>query len=196
VNRFAVLSLLAMAMLGLAACNSTTTGQGTAEPTVNTSQSQQGGGGSAPTSSDTGGSGGSASTTSLQPCDLLSSSVQSQFGLSKSDSISIPGARPCNWRKNVDENGLNGLSVEIDVRDQTGLKDAVTTGFTVTPDNVGSHQGEMLRLNAGGSCVVTLGVGDSARVDVVIAAGTDTNRACDVANQLAKVVEPQLPSGG
>jgi hypothetical protein len=194
VNRIAMLSLVAMAVLGVAACNSTTAGQGTAEqPTGNTTQPGDGGG-STPSSSDTGGSGG-ASLASVQPCDLLSSSVQSQFGLSKADSIPVSGIRPCNWSKSVDANGLNGYSVEIDIRDHTGLKDIVTSGFTVSPDNVGSHQGRLIKLNAGGTCAVALGVGDSARVDVAVTAGTDTNQACDVANQLAKAVEPQLPSG-
>jgi hypothetical protein len=190
-NRIAVPSLLAVAMLGLAACHNTTPGQSAAQPTANTPQQ---GGGSAPTGSDAGGS-GSAGTASVQPCDLLSSSVQNQYGLSKADSIPIYGVRPCNWHKEVDENGLNGLAVEIDVRDHTGLKDIVTHGFTVSLDNIGSHQGRLIKLNAGGTCAVALGVGDSARVDVGVTAGTDTLRACQAANQLAKVVEPQLPAG-
>jgi hypothetical protein len=194
VNRIAVVSLCAMAMLGLAACNSTTPGQGTSEPPVNTSQQDGGGGGSAPTSSDSGGS-GDTGTASVQPCDLLSSSVLNSYDLSKADSLPVTGVRSCNWHKEVDENGLNGLSVQIDVRDRDGIKDIVTNGFTVSPDNVGSHQGRLVKVTAGGTCAVALGVSDSSRVDVGVTSGTDQDKACQVANQLAKVVEPQLPSG-
>jgi hypothetical protein len=193
-RRLAMLSLVAMATLGLAACNSTTTGTGTPQPTVNTST----GGGSGVTLPDTtsgGSSSNGAGLAAVQPCDLLNASTQSRFGLSKADSIPVAGARPCTWNKPVDANGLNGYTVEIDIRDSQGLKDVNTGGFTVTQHNVGSHQGKQVQLNAGGSCLVVIGVGDSSRVDVGVTAGTDTAKACQVAGQLATVVETQLPSG-
>jgi hypothetical protein len=188
-RRLVLLSLTAMAILGLAACNSTTTG--TPQPTVDTTTQGTGGTGSDTTS---GGSNGT-SLAAIQPCDLLDASTQSRFGLSKADSIPVAGARPCTWSKSVDANGENGYTVEIDIRDQQGLQDVNTSGFTVTQHNVGSHQGKQVQLNAGGTCLVVLGVGDSSRVDVGVTAGTDTAKACQLAGQLATVVEPQLPSG-
>jgi hypothetical protein len=188
-RRLAILPLVAMAALGLAACSSTTTGQGTPI----TTPAQGGTGGSSPSSSGSSG-GGSSALASVQPCNLLSSATLSQFGLSKTQSITIPAARPCDWTKPVDINGANGYSVEIAIRDSQGIKDINTAGNTVTEDNVGSHDGRLVQADAGGGCIVVIGVGDSSRVDVSVA-GTDTNQACSVANQLAKVVEPQLPAG-
>jgi predicted small secreted protein len=188
-RRLAILPLVAMAALGLAACSSTTTGQGTPVTTPG-----QGGSTGAPSSSGSSG-GGSSPLASLQPCDLLSSSVLTQFGLTRSSSITIPAARPCNWSKSVDINGENGYAVEIDIRDSQGIKDINSANDTVTEDNVGSHDGRELQATAGGSCTVVIGVSDSSRVDVGVTAGTDTSQACSVANQLAKVVEPQLPAG-
>jgi hypothetical protein len=188
-RRLAILPLVAMAALGLAACSSTTTGQGTPV----TTPAQGGTGGSSPSSSGSSGDGSSA-LASVQPCNLLSSATLSQFGLSKTQSITIPAARPCDWTKPVDINGANGYSVEIAIRDSQGIKDINTAGNTVTEDNVGSHDGRLVQADAGGGCIVVIGVGDSSRVDVSVA-GTDTNQACSVANQLAKVVEPQLPAG-
>lgn len=193
-RRLAILLPAAMAVLGLTACNSTTTGLGTPESTPTTTSQQSGDGGQ--TTSDGGSTGGGSPLASVDPCSLLSSSVLNQYGLSKTASGPGTGARPCNWQKPVDINGKNGLTVEIDVRDTQGLNDINANGFTITPDNVGSHQGRLAKLNAGGSCFVAIGVGDSSRVDVGVAAGTDTTQACQVANDLAKDVEPQLPAGG
>lgn len=191
-RRYAVLVPVIMAAFALAACNSSTSGSPTGSAT--TSQ-QTGGDTSTPTSSSGGSNGGGSPLASVDPCSLLNQSVLSQYGLSKSSTISGTGGRPCNWQKPVDINGKNGYSVEIDVRDSQGLKDINANGFTVTTDNVGSHQGRLAQLNVGGSCFVAIGVTDSSRVDVGVAAGTDTTQACQLANQLAKVVEPQLPAG-
>jgi hypothetical protein len=187
-----MLPLAAIAAFGLAACSSSTQGQGTAAPTTNTQQDT--GGAGAPSSGSSTGSGGS-SLAAVQPCGLLSTAVQTQYELSPAATTPGTGARPCNWNKPVDQNGENGYEVEIDVRDSQGLSSINTNGFTVTPDNVGSHQGRLVQLDAGGTCFVALGVGSGSRVDVSVTAGTDTSQACQVANQLAKVVEPQLPSG-
>lgn len=191
-RRLAILPLVAMAALGLAACSSTTTGQGT--PVTTPAQGSTGGAAGSPSSSASSG-GGSSALAAVQPCDLLSSSTLSQFGLSRTQSITIPAARPCDWTKPVDINGVNGYSVEIAIRDSQGIKDINTAGNKVTEDNVGSHDGRLIQSDAGGSCIVVIGVSDSSRVDVGVEAGTDTNQACSVANQLAKVVEPQLPAG-
>jgi hypothetical protein len=191
-RRLAILPLVAMAALGLAACSSTTTGQGT--PVTTPAQGSTGGPGTGSPSSGGSSGGGGSALASVQPCNLLSSATLSQFGLSKTQSITIPAARPCDWTKPVDINGANGYSVEIAIRDSQGIKDINAAGNTVTEDNVGSHDGRLVQADAGGGCIVVIGVGDSSRVDVSVA-GTDTNQACSVANQLAKVVEPQLPTG-
>jgi predicted small secreted protein len=196
-RRLAVLPLLAAAVFGLAACNSTTTGTGTPAATN---------GGSAPSSSDAGsssstseGSGspsGEGGLASVQPCSLVSSSALSQYQLTPSGTSNADGARSCDYHRPVDINGQNGAAVGIDVRDSQGLKDIAATGYTVTDDNIGSHQGKQAQLNAGGGCFVAIGVGDSARVDVQVSATANTTQACQLANALAKVVEPRLPAGG
>jgi hypothetical protein len=191
VNRRSVaLPVLAAAIFGLAACSSGTVG--TATPTQGGSPATDGGG-PTPSSSDSSGSG--ASLAALQPCDLISASVLTQLQLAKSDSGSSGGARSCSWQKPVDENGVNGYTAGVDIRDSQGLNDLDTDGFTVTSDEVGSHQAKELQSTVPGDCAVSIGVTDSSRVDVSVNAGTDTSQACSVANQLAKVVEPQLPAG-
>lgn len=177
-RRLAAVQLFAVALFGLAACNNSTSG--TATP----------GGGSGPT-----GGTGSVSTASLQPCDLISTSDATQLQLTETGAVNEGAARACKWSKPVDINGQNGFAVEVGIRDSQSLDSINSTGYTVTQDNIGSHQGKQASLDIGGSCFVALGVGGSARVDVQVAGGTDTSSSCQFANEVAKVVEPHLPGG-
>jgi len=174
--------MIAAALFGLAACNSSTPGTAT------------GGDTNSPTTGS--GGGGGVSTASLQPCDLLSSAEAGQLQLTPGGPVNEGAARACTWQKAVDINGQNGYGVEIGIRDSQGLDSINTAGYTITNDNVGKHSGKQGALNAGGGCLVAIGVGSSARVDVTISAGTDTNQACQFANQVAALVEPRLPGGG
>jgi hypothetical protein len=181
--------LVAGALFGLVACSGTTTGSGGPAPTTDTTT-----GGGAPSTS--GGTGGGVSTASLQPCGLLSSTDASQLQLTAGGPVNEGGARACTWQKAVDTNGQNGFGVEIGIRDSQGLNELTTAGYTITQDNVGGHQGKQAALTVGGGCVITIGVGSSSRVDVVVTGGTDTTQACQFGNQVAKAVEPRLPGGG
>jgi hypothetical protein len=64
----------------------------------------------------------------------------------------------------------------------------------VTPDNIGSHPGRQLQSTISNSCLITIGVTNSSRVDVTAIATTDANQLCQLANQFAKLVEPNLPA--
>jgi hypothetical protein len=195
-RRLAVLPLFAAAVFGLAACNNTTTGTGTAAPTGGGGAPTSSDGGSSASSTDGGSSGGSDSLAAVQPCSLVSSSALTQYQLSPSGTGNAGDARSCTYSRPVDINGNNGASVSIDVRDHQGLKDIVQTGYTMSDDKIGNHQGRQGQLNAGGGCFVAIGVDNSTRVDVQVSAGSDATQACQLANNLAKVVEPQLPAGG
>jgi Protein of unknown function (DUF3558) len=195
-RRLAVLPLFAAAVFGLAACNSTTTGTGTAAPTGGS-----GGGGGTQTSTDAGGSTPSSSSggsglAALQPCDLITASALTQYQLSKTGSGNEEDARTCTWQKSVDVNGDGGYTTGVDIRENEGLSDVVSSGYTVTDDQVGSHQGKQLQATGGGTCAVAIGVTSKSRVDVHVSGAGDTSQMCQLANNLAKVVEPQLPAGG
>jgi len=63
----------------------------------------------------------------------------------------------------------------------------------LTPIRVGAH--DAIRGAFAGLCGITFSLTDTARVDVTAAdiAGDD-NRACQVAMQIAELVEPKLPN--
>jgi hypothetical protein len=130
---------------------------------------------------------------SIQPCDLLSADIISQNQLGTPTPANEGGARTCKWQNTTANNG-DGYVVGFGIRDSQGIKDVNTDGYTVTPDNIGSHPGRQLQSTISGSCTIAIGVTNSSRVDVTGVAGTDANQACQLANQFAKLIEPNLPA--
>jgi hypothetical protein len=130
---------------------------------------------------------------SIQPCDLLSSDVVSQNQLGTPAPDNASGARACTWQNTTANNG-DGYVVGTDIRDSQGIKDVSTGGYTVTPDNIGGHPGRQLQSTQAGGCIIAIGVTSSSRVDVTVTAGTDANHACQLANEFATLVEPNLPA--
>lgn len=195
----AVPVLAAAAFLALAACNSGTTGTptpiggGGGLPTPTSSDS-------APTSTDSGGSssgggnGGGSALSQLNPCNLVSSSVAAQLQLTPNGVDDTGGGPGCDWEREVDANGLNGYSVGVTIRATQGVKDTNNSGATVTTEQIGGHQSRQLKSDVPGDCIVAIGVTDSSRVDVTVNAGTNTDQACQVANQVAQAVAPELPT--
>lgn len=180
-RRYTVLPFVVAALLGVAACTNSTTGSGTPAPTA--------GGGStsgSPTSSGPG-------LASIQPCDLLSSDIASQNQLGTPTPGNAGGARTC-FRHNTTANNGDGYVAGVGIRDSQGIKDVSTDGFTVTTDNIGGHPGRQLQSTQASACIIAIGVTNSSRVDVTVTGGTDANQACQLANQFATLVEPNLPA--
>jgi hypothetical protein len=179
-RRYTVLPFAVAALLGVAACTTSTTGNGSPATAGGT---QSGGG---PTSSG-------PALASIQPCNLLSSDIVNQNQLGTPTPVNEGGARGCTWQNTTANNG-DGYVVSTDIRDSQGIKDVNTAGNAVTPNNIGSHPGRQLQSTLSGSCFVAIGVTNSSRVDVSINAGTDAVQGCQLANQFAKLVEPNLPA--
>jgi hypothetical protein len=130
---------------------------------------------------------------SIQPCDLLSSDVVSQNQLGTPTPDNSGDARGCKWQNTTANNG-DGYVVGVGIRDSQGIKDVNTDGYAVTPDNIGSHPGRQLQSTISNACLIAIGVTNSSRVDVTAIATIDANQLCQLANQFAKLVEPNLPA--
>jgi hypothetical protein len=131
---------------------------------------------------------------SIQPCDLLSATDISQNQLTKSDSGTGSGARTCGWQNTTADNGF-GYSVSVSIRDSQGLSDINTDGYTMSDDAIGSHQGKQAQSTNGAGCFVAIGVSSSSRVDITATGSNGPAASCQLANQFAKLVEPNLPAG-
>ena len=180
----AVLPMVAGGLL-LAGC--TTTEGGTASPASTSSAAQT-------ASSGTPGTPGAASTKSLDPCDLLTpADVAGLARFGAADKKDVPGGRTCGYTKQVASASEEGLSVGVAVRDAQSIDSVNDAGGGKTTGNVNGRKAIQAPSPPAG-CTLALGVGDSARVDVVVVSA-DSAKACDIASQIADKVEPKLPKG-
>lgn len=186
-----VLPVAAVAILGLAACTSQTTGSpsGTGEN-----------GGTASSTPATAGSSANSSIADLNACDLLSSEDVTQFKAQgpgqPEDTQTSQATSACRWlgRSSTDRS----VSFGVLVRANQGLDDlqrqTQSSGGTITEGALNGRDARQASLTSGG-CILALEVDQGSRVDlsVVIGGVTDPTEACQIASKLGNIVEPKLP---
>jgi hypothetical protein len=182
------LLLLVAGVFAVAGCSTAETGN------PSPSSDPPAGSTSAPTSpaAPTGSSpGGVAATSSIEPCSLLSVNDLTQYGsFSGPESKELGGARACGFQRQLASASDKELGVTVNVRDKQGIDSVNDLGNGKQTGKVNGRAA--VKTSGAGACVIALGVGDSARVDVSITAGT-VDEACTVVDKLADVVEPKLP---
>jgi len=186
---------VAAVVLGLVGCAEQTHGHATydggtsaSRPTIPTP------GGDTGTSQPTDTTGEPTGTTSsggpgiggLRPCDLLTSAEQARFNLGPGVEDKIgQQARGCQWQAS------GQYTIGVGVLDNRGLADVVADG-PKTPMKVGTHDA-VKYIGDLGLCGIAIGVTATSRVDVTGVAYGDEAKACTIANQAARLVEPKLP---
>lgn len=126
---------------------------------------------------------------SLRPCDLVDDAGLSILSLTGGTERTLGEARVCRWRHegaSIDDS----FTLAVAIYENLGLADIVGTSIQTLP-NIGSHQAASFIAPAG-SCGVGLGLAAKARVDSTVQ-GIDQVQACQMAKQLATLVEPNLP---
>jgi hypothetical protein len=183
VKRLVALAGLAAVLLGVTACNGSTTGQPSPVTTPAGVTSATG-----PATATSAPGGGGSSLPVDDPCSLLSSADLQQLGVSSPPTKDKVGtANSCELDTADDHFG-------IDVRTDGGLADftPVAGGGPVTAPDLGSHQAKEQADKNSSSCTVAIGVSDSSRVDVSATGNGDTD-PCPATLAVAKLVEPKLP---
>ena len=184
-RRSVLLLSVAAAVFGLAGCSEETSGSARPNPTSDpttaaTEQSEQ----SETTTTEEQASG----LADVEPCDLLPASAATQLGLTEGTESSIGEDRTCRWR--FEGTTLeDSFTVDLVLYDGRGVEEVV--GTNITPTTIGGHSAVTFNDSTGG-CIVSIAVGDTSRVDS-LATGGNLQRGCELANQLAAAVEPQLP---
>lgn len=177
------------AVFALAACSGEEGGAALpAESQLNAPSSQPSG----PSSAPDGGTEGP--TAALDPCSFLSADDLAEFGDYKEG---VPddgsGARGCRFMRVVEKASDDADAVGVLIRDSQGVDEVRDLGEGVQPGSVsGGRKAVMTRGNGG--CLIALAVGENSRVDVGTVANT-AERACEITDAVAKIVEPKLPEG-
>lgn len=181
-----VIAVAVLAALVTSGC-STTGGSPTAAPTTTAQDTSAG----SPTSNAAG-----DPLAAVDPCTLLDPAIVSENQLQPGQSGNQSGSRFCRWDKNADAS-TSGYTIGINIYDHAGLDQLNTTEFAVTDYAVGKHQGRMAKDTSGGTCLVSIGVTTTSRVDVVADdGGAQVAKACTVATLVAPSVEQKLPVEG
>jgi hypothetical protein len=126
----------------------------------------------------------------IAPCELVGDSDLAGMGLSSGQEKTVgQGTRTCEWRREGPT--LNEtFTVGVALFERVGLDDIVGTDTQRLP-NIGSHEAARYTGTTGG-CGVSLGVTSTSRVDST-ATGGELEQACQLATELATLIEPKLP---
>jgi hypothetical protein len=133
---------------------------------------------------------GTEGVAGLQPCDVLDDTDLGALGLTGGDEKDVAGARVCRYRH--EGASLNEtFTVSVELFDSLGLADLNASNIQQLP-KIGTHEAASF-IDPSGGCGVSVGVTDKSRVDNTASGGSDQQQACQLATQLATVVESKLP---
>ncbi|WP_106616998.1 DUF3558 family protein [Saccharothrix carnea] len=171
---------LSLAVLGAVAAGCTTGGTATPGPTTGTTSTEQT---SKSTTSSSKPSDGGESLADLDPCAVLES-VKSQLDLSNIEKVD---EKECGAE--VSTTAYFGLTKQPEL----AIADAVGDGKK-TDVPIGSHKAKLVEAPAGkNSCLLTIEVAPTSRVDIIAVANASGAEACELATRVATAIEPKLP---
>jgi hypothetical protein len=125
----------------------------------------------------------------IKPCEILDQADLGAMQLTGGNEVKLGSARTCDYRR--EGATLNeSFTVSLALWDNQGLDKLNAPTKQPLPD-IGSHRAVSF-VDAAGVCGTAIGVGDSSRVDSS-ATGGDEQQACQIAEQLATIVERKLP---
>ncbi|WP_083665892.1 DUF3558 family protein [Saccharomonospora sp. CUA-673] len=144
-------------------------------------------------SSPQGGDAGEA-LAGLEPCQLIGADQLAEFGdMAPGQPENVGTARDCRFDLANRESTERTLLISVGIRDQQGISDAQDRGNGIDHGEVDGRQ--FARIPSTGSCTVAIGVTESSRVDVYAGTTDGTEEACRIADEVAAMVEPELPQG-
>jgi hypothetical protein len=124
----------------------------------------------------------------VAPCELLTEQGAAALGAGAGAEREVGEARTCRWR--VEGATLDdSFTLDVALYEERGVGDV--QGTNVARKTIGSHDAVTFT-DPTGLCVVSIATGETSRADT-LATGGDAQRGCQLAAQLADLVEPQLP---
>ncbi|MER7116092.1 DUF3558 family protein [Saccharomonospora azurea] len=177
-----LLSALAAVVLFAAGCASD-------EPGIAETGPQSSGAVPAPSSSE-------SPTPPVDPCTLMNPAEDlkqyGSFSPRQDSAKEMADAEVCSWQRKKDDPLEDGLVIGLAVRAEQGIDTVTDVGGGVNPGEInGREAAEAPDPNLGG-CTLAIALTESSRVDVT-AAAEEVNAACEVAREVAYLVEPRLP---
>ncbi|NUT54332.1 MAG: hypothetical protein HOV94_44645 [Saccharothrix sp.] len=178
IKRLSTRVVLAVAVLGAVAAgcgDGGTTGTATPGPTTTTTGKASGG------TTTTKPSAGGDALADFDSCEALNS-VAAQLKLTEIE----PDGEACDAEFSA--------TTSVTVKGQPSLKIDEAVGKELSDITVGSRRAKLVKApSSASSCLVTVEVTESSRVDVGASANASLDEACDAATKVATAIEPELP---
>lgn len=126
----------------------------------------------------------------VDPCSLVTAAEVAELKSGPGVAERIGSARMCTYKRPY--SGGDGFVIGVAIFDELSL-DEVVAHDTPKPVTVGKRRAVQ---SIGGffTCAVTMEVSPTSRVDTQGTTGRKDERACELALQLARMVEPKLPA--
>ncbi len=130
-------------------------------------------------------------SSSLDPCDLLSTEDLAEAGKFKTEYKEEGGARSCYWQSDFEQGG-DGFTFAVSLRDAQSVETLNDLGAGVQRTEVNQRPAAVSKNAEFRSCTVAMKLDDVSRVDVSVPR-TEEDDACEIAEVIAGLVEPHLP---
>jgi hypothetical protein len=170
-------AILSLVVLGAVATGCTTEGNPTPGPTGSTASEP-----TSKTTTSTKPSGGGDSLADFDPCAVLES-VASQLNLAEVEAVD---------KKECGAEYSATVSVSLTKQPELAIGDAVGGKKSDIP--IGSHKAKLVETPATKtSCLVTVEVTSTSRVDIAASSDNSLEAACEAATKVATAIEPKLP---
>ena len=186
-RRVAVIPVVALTAVVVSSCTSATTGN----PSPGSSQSSA-------SSSSAATNAASNSLAGLKACKLLTDREAQQVvpGAGAAEDMGQPGGSTsaCGWTK-VATDTERAVTLGITIRPEQTIGQVNVGSGSSTTGMVNSHQARQVKgVEGTGTCLLSVGVGGTGRVDLFVDAGLDGDQACNIAGKIADIVVPKLPA--
>ncbi|RSM76991.1 hypothetical protein DMH04_35685 [Kibdelosporangium aridum] len=180
-------SVVALVAATLVACTSETPGLPAPGGTSVTNRPTVPGGGGSTGTTKPSGTNAESPLRDADPCALFTSADAAALGAGPGQRDDETQSRGCVFTAS------GKFNLRVLTFAERGTKDVVATGGTKELPPVGKHQA--VQAIFGQACAISLAVTETSRVDMVVSANGDTQKGCQIAAQVAQVVEPKLPGG-
>jgi len=112
------------------------------------------------------------------------------LGIGVGESGTVGAARSCTWRKRGDK---VTTFVGVGILEDRGLSDLPANVNPRALPDIGRHEARSVEGGDPDSCQIVLGVSPESRVDITVLIRTDRAAACALTDEVARLVEPELP---
>ena len=182
-HRLLALPFVAVAIVGLSACASQSSGTPSATSTTSSAPTSSGGSTSGPTS-----------LASVDPCSLLTQAQLANNGVPPGESVPAAGGRACRWHRPDDGATIDGYDIQVVIYNDAGLDQLHTGGGPVSNYPVGQYQGELYQNRADNICIVSVATSKTSRADISVNSNVSFDQGCTLVKDVAPKVVANFPA--